>query len=118
MKSKKQPTLACPIDAIGASARPMVVFSGFYESPGPPPLGDACGIVLPHCNDPSKWVHNKSLFCGFRCSPGHAALGDAACITSTPHHGHQNGLQWRGNCLPPQSISLGIIVAKDHVMVH
>ena len=29
----------------------MVVFSGFYESPGPPPLGDACGIVPPHCND-------------------------------------------------------------------
>jgi len=32
MKWKKQPALVCPIDAIGASARPMVVFSGFYES--------------------------------------------------------------------------------------
>jgi len=32
MKLKKQPALACPIDAIGASARPMAVFSGFYES--------------------------------------------------------------------------------------
>ena len=26
----------------------MVVFSGFYESHGPPPSGDACGIVPPH----------------------------------------------------------------------
>jgi hypothetical protein len=51
MKSKKQPALACPIDAIGASARPMAVFSGFYESPGPPPLGDVRGKVLPHRDD-------------------------------------------------------------------
>jgi len=40
--------LACPIDAIEASARPMVEFSGFYESHEPPPSGDARGIVLPH----------------------------------------------------------------------
>ena len=33
---------------IGASARPMVAFSGFYESHEPPPSGDASGIVLPH----------------------------------------------------------------------
>jgi hypothetical protein len=31
-KCPKQPALECPIDAFGASARPMVVFSGFYES--------------------------------------------------------------------------------------
>ena len=48
MKSKKQPALACLIDAIGASARPMVAFSGFYESHKPPPLGDARGIVPPY----------------------------------------------------------------------
>jgi hypothetical protein len=29
----------------------MVVFSGFYENPGLPLLGDARGIVPPHCND-------------------------------------------------------------------
>ena len=29
MKSKKQPALACPFDNIGASACPVVVFSGF-----------------------------------------------------------------------------------------
>jgi hypothetical protein len=33
---------------IGASAHPMAVFSGLYESPGPPPSVDACGIVPPH----------------------------------------------------------------------
>ncbi len=48
MKCPKQPALACPIDAIGASARPMVAFSGFYENHEPPPSGDACGIVPPH----------------------------------------------------------------------
>ena len=48
MKSKKQPALACLIDAIGARARPMVAFSGFYENHEPPPSGDASGIVPPH----------------------------------------------------------------------
>jgi len=48
MKCPKQPALACPIDAIGASACPMVAFSGFFESPGPHPLGDVRGIVPPH----------------------------------------------------------------------
>ena len=26
----------------------MAAFSGFYESPGPPPSGDACGIAPSH----------------------------------------------------------------------
>ena len=48
MRCPKQPALACPIGNIGASACPMVAFSGFYESHKPPPAGDAHGIVLPH----------------------------------------------------------------------
>jgi len=40
--------LACPIDAIGASAGPMAAFSGFYESHEPPSLGDVLGILPPH----------------------------------------------------------------------
>ena len=48
MKLKKQPALVCPIDAIGVSAHPMAVFSGFYESPVPPPLVYAGGVVPPH----------------------------------------------------------------------
>ena len=72
MKSKKQPVLACPIDAIRVSACPMVAFSGFYESPRPPPLGDACDIVPPHCNDhqndqQSGYIINRRFVC---CRPG------------------------------------------------
>ena len=48
MKCKKQPSLVCPIGNIGASACPMVAFSGFYESQEPPQLDDARGIVPPH----------------------------------------------------------------------
>jgi hypothetical protein len=48
MRCPKQPALQCHIDAIGLSARPMVAFSGFYESHEPPPSGDVRGIVLQH----------------------------------------------------------------------
>ena len=41
-------TGARPISNIGASAHPMVAFSGFYENHEPPLSGDACGIVPPH----------------------------------------------------------------------
>ena len=55
MKCKNQQALACPIGGIGVSARLMAAFSSFYESPGPPPLGNALGMVLPpldgHQND-------------------------------------------------------------------
>jgi len=33
---------------IGVSACPMAAFSGFYESLGPPPSGDARDLVLVH----------------------------------------------------------------------
>ena len=48
MKCPNQPELTCPFYNIGASACPMVAFSGFYESHEPPPLGDARGIAPPH----------------------------------------------------------------------
>jgi hypothetical protein len=124
-------------------ACPMAAFSGFYESPGPPPSGDAHdSTTASRCplKRPSKWVHITSLYCllspwrplgwygvssrpmaassGFRSIPGHAALGDAACIASTPPHGHQNGLRLRCICSSPPPFSHGVIIAKDHVMVH
>jgi len=34
--------------SIRASACPMAAFSGFYESPGLPPSGDACDIAPAH----------------------------------------------------------------------
>ena len=47
----------------------MAVFSGLYESPGPPPSGDARGIVPPHRdghrNGHQSGYINTSLFCLF-----------------------------------------------------
>ena len=115
----------------------MAAFSGFYESHKPPPSGDARGIIPPH-RDGRQNGH--SMFCllspwrpprrygasscsmaassGFRCSPGHDASGDAACIASTLSHGHQN--EQRRRCIrsSPPPFSLGVIIAKDHGMVH
>jgi len=51
MKSKKQPDLNICKHSIGANTCLMAVFSGLYESPGPPPSGDARSIVPPHRND-------------------------------------------------------------------
>jgi len=72
MKSKKQPALQCHIDAIGASARLMVAFSGFYESHEPPPSGDVRGIVPPHCDEhqngqQSGYMLHRRFVC---CHPG------------------------------------------------
>ena len=105
---------------IRASARLMAAFSGFYEIHDPPPLGNACDRVpciavaiktaikvgtcyIFFCLLSPWWplgqygVSSRRMVAtsGFWCSPGHAALGDAACIASTPHHGHRNGLRWR-----------------------
>jgi hypothetical protein len=52
---------------LSASARPMVVLSGFYESHELPPSSKARSIVLSHCdghqNGQKNWVHFASLFC-------------------------------------------------------
>ncbi len=58
--------------AIGASACPMVASSGFYWSPGPPPLGDARGIVPPH-RDAIETASFVGVFvdcCLSACCPG------------------------------------------------
>ena len=69
MKCPKQPNLACPFCNIGASARPMVAFSGFYESHEPPPSVDVRGIVPPHRhghrNGQQSWymLHRRFICC-------------------------------------------------------
>jgi hypothetical protein len=52
----------------------MAVFSGLYESPGPPPSGDTRGIVLvpPHRDDhrnghQSGYIIHRCFVC---CRPG------------------------------------------------
>jgi hypothetical protein len=72
MKCPKQPALVCLIGNIGASARLMAVFSGFYESQEPLLSVNVGGIVSPHRND-----HPNSQKSGFMlhhrcvdCYPG------------------------------------------------
>ena len=50
----------------------MAVFSGLYESPGPPPSGDARGIVPPH-RDGHRNGHQSGYIihrCFVCCRPG------------------------------------------------
>ena len=42
----------------------MVAFSDFYESHEPSPLGNACGIVPPHC-DGHRNGQESGTFCIF-----------------------------------------------------
>ena len=37
-----------PLGQYGVSSHPMAAFSGFYENPGPPSLGDVRGIAPSH----------------------------------------------------------------------
>ena len=83
MKCRNQPALACPIDAIGASARPMAVFSGFYESHEPPPSGDAWGIVPPHLDD-CRNCHQSGyiIHCCFVCCRPRGRQGDTERVVA------------------------------------
>jgi len=58
----------------------MAVFSGFYESPGPPLLGDVRGIILPHHNDHQNGHQSGYIIhCYFVCCrPG----------------GHRGNMEW------------------------
>ncbi len=53
-------------------ACPMAVFSGLYESPGPPPSGDVRGIVPPHCDDHRNGQQSGHIIhcCFVCCRPG------------------------------------------------
>ena len=50
----------------------MVVFSGFYESHEPPPLGDARGIVPAHRDGHQNGQQSGHIFhlCFFCCRSG------------------------------------------------
>jgi hypothetical protein len=57
----------------------MAAFSGFYESPAPPPSCDELGIVLPHCDG-----HQNGKQSGYilhrrvaDCRPGALAVAGA-----------------------------------------
>ncbi len=122
-KTKQKPASAWPIATIGRNTCPMVASSGFYQSPGLPPLGTG---APPR---PSKWPaklvifllsfclllpwqllgqygassHLMAVYSGFWGSPGHAPSGNALYIAPAHRHGHWNGQQRRCICssLPP-----------------
>jgi hypothetical protein len=48
MKKLKKPVYECLIATIGHNTCPMAASSGFFQSPGPPSLGNARGIVPAH----------------------------------------------------------------------
>ena len=125
-------------------ACPMAAFSGFYESPGPPPSGDARGIVPPHHD--GHWNGHQSgcilHLCIVCCRPG-GRLGDMEWVVAQwrhpvasgvaldmlhwvmlhvslqkPPHGHWNGVQRRHICLSLSIFCMTLLIAKDHVMVH
>ena len=87
MRCPKQPDSACPFYNIGASARPMVAFSGFYESHKPPPLGDARGIVPAHRDghqnsQQSGFILHRCTVC---CRPGGCRGNKERVVTRWRH---------------------------------
>jgi hypothetical protein len=112
----------------------MVAFSDFYESHGPPPSGDARGIVPAHRHRHGHRNGQQSghilqygvtsrpmaVFSGFYESPGPPSSSDACGIAPPHRHGNRNGLRGRCFCSLSPPFLPGIIVAKakDHHMVH
>jgi hypothetical protein len=143
-KKLKKMVLVCLMASISRNACPMAASSGFYQSPRPPPSGDACSIVPAdrhgHQNVQQIWCIFSFLFCslspwwlmgqyrasscpmvvftGFQCSSGHAASGDTSSITPPWPHGNWNGLQWRCIFSLLSLFCSKLLIAKDHVMVH
>ncbi len=72
---------------MGASIGLMVSCSGFYESHGPPPLGDAHGIVPAHRHGPEQCGASSrpmAAFIEFYEIHGPPSLGDARYCTVAP----------------------------------
>ena len=69
LKDSEFVALQCPFYNIRANACLMAASSGFYESHGPTPLGDACGIVPVHRHDhrngqqSGHMLHRGFVFC-------------------------------------------------------
>jgi len=113
----------------------MAAFSGFYESHEPPPSGDARGIVPPHHDGHQNGQQSGYIFhyCCVDCCPGGRRGNMERVVARWQHlvatmkalldliHLATNavlGLQRRCFRLLSPSFWPGIIVSKDHVMVH
>ena len=71
----------------------MAVFSGLYESPGPPPSGDARGIVPPHRNDHQNGHQSGYMIhcCFICCRPG-GRQGDTERVVARWWHPVASGV--------------------------
>ena len=70
----------------------MAVCSGLYESPGPPPLGDARGILPPH-RDHHRNGHQSGYilhYCCVDCRPG-GRRGDTERVVARWRHSVASG---------------------------
>jgi hypothetical protein len=62
----------------------------------------------------ARWQHSVAT----NVALGTCFIRQCRMYASTPPYGHQNGLQRRCIRSSPPPFLLGVIVAKDHVMVH
>ncbi len=62
----------CPMASIGRNTCPMAAFSGFKQSPKPPPSGNTHGMVPGHCHGHQNGQQSWSFFCCpfICCCPG------------------------------------------------
>ena len=100
--------LACLIRNIGASAHPMMEFSGFYESHEPSTSGNVRGIVPPHCDGHQNGKQSGyiSHHCCVDCCPG-GRLGDME---------HQVIARWRRPVASGEALLWWRPVASDEAL--
>ena len=71
----------------------MVAFSGFYESPGPPPSSDVRGIVPPHRDGHQNGHQSRYILhlCIVSCRPG-GRRGDTERVVAQWRHPVASGV--------------------------
>ena len=97
----------------------MAVFSGLYESPGPPALGDARSIVLPHRDDHQN-VHQSWYilhYCCVYCLPG-GRRGNTERVVAQWRRSVASGealvmLHWAMRSVPHRRTAMAIKMACD-----
>ncbi len=97
----------------------MAVFSGLYESPRPPPSGDARGIVPPHRDDHRNGhqsgyiLHYRYFYC-----PPCGLRGDTEQVVAQWRRSVASGealvmLHWAMRSVPHRRTAMAIEMARD-----
>ncbi len=97
----------------------MAVFSGLYESPGPPPSGYARGIVPPH-RDHHRNGHQSGYFLHYRCVDCHPGghQGDTERVVAQWRHSVASGkalvmLHWVMRSILHRRTAMAIEMARN-----